>query len=323
MDETVVCDGSREIKEFMNTREHGVSIVIPTIGRPTEVLDCIRSFKGQIPPEVEVVIVDAGREQSVVAEAVLHEWPNSRVLRAPVQNAGIQRNAGARAAQGEIVVFLDDDCYVQEAWWPKIIAPFDDSAVGAVAGAVWCNPNPKFTNDRGGYVNFFGYPVQVTHRGIGAPREVDWPLSTNMAVRTRVMTEVGGFSEIYGIYDEDVDLGLKIRRAGWKIMFEPEAAVFHYYLKRPGRIPTKQTQFRAGRNRAMLLVRNYGVSVRLLLFLLTAPVLRLGQSGYGACLCVVKHLGHWAAYLCGIVMGVVEGFRHPVEKDKDRFLDRV
>jgi GT2 family glycosyltransferase len=188
--------------------------------------------------------------------------------------------------------------------------------IGAVAGGVWVNPDPKLTDKRGGYVNWRGEPIQVTHRGSGAPRWVDWPLTTNMAVRREVFLRVGGFSPIYGIYDEDVDLGLKIRRAGYRIAFAPEAAVYHYFLKRPRQPPTKATAFRDGRNRAILLVRHYGRSARLPLFLLTAPWIRGWETLRTSALYCLKQAGHFAAYLTGIAAGLVVGLRNPAGRDR-------
>jgi GT2 family glycosyltransferase len=191
-----------------------------------------------------------------------------------------------------------------------------ESRTAAVAGGVWVNPNPKLTDKRGGYVNWRGEPIQVTHRGAGAPRWVDWPLTTNMAVRRNAFLDVGGFSPVYGIYDEDVDFGLKIRRAGYRIAFAPEAAVYHYFLKRPRQPPTKAAAFRDGRNRAILLVRNYGRSARLPLFLLTAPWIRGWEALCASALCCLKQAGHYAAYLAGIAAGLVVGARNQAERDR-------
>lgn len=189
--------------------------------------------------------------------------------------------------------------------------------VGAVAGAVWCNPAPKFTDRRGGYVNWLGYPVQITHRSERAPRDVDWPMTTNMAVRRDVFLAVGGFAEVYGIYDEDVDFGLKLRNGGWGIRFAPAAAVYHYYRKRQPQPMTKQKQFMLGRNRAVLLVRNYGVLSRVWLQVLAGSVAHAGRAVWMILRSSQTAIGHAAAYMAGMVWGLWVGWRHPVERDGD------
>ena len=298
------------------------SIIIATVGRKGCVEDCARSLNNVgTPQDVELVVVDAGGEGEVDELSLQSIRPNSRVFKSTIRNAGVQRNLGVKLAQGEIVIFLDDDCLVQPGWWPAIIKPLlddcrpqttdhrpqtresrpqieegspktqsadtqpnnqypitnnrDGGYVAAIAGAVWMNPKPLFTDAPGGFVNAFGVPSLITHRSEKAPREVDWPISCNMACLKEAYIAVGGMADIYGVYDEDVDFGLKLRRAGWKILFEPKAAVYHYSLTRKQQVKTKRFEFRAGRNRAMLLVRNYGFSSRLVLFLVTSPFIRL------------------------------------------------
>jgi GT2 family glycosyltransferase len=255
-------------------------------------------------------------------------------MRSPVRNMALQRNEGIRRARGEIVCFLDDDTYVQPGWWPAMVTPFletPDSVrelggrspafhpVGAVAGAVWCNPKPVLTDRRGGYVNWRGEPIQVTHRSAAAPREVDWTIGCNMAFRKSAAEAIGGLAEVFGIYDEDVDFGLRLRRAGWRIVYQPEAAVHHYFTSRPRPPQTKTTRFRDGRNRTMLLVRNYGLSTRLAVFLATAPVIQLWQAVRQMAGSIVQAAGHLAAYLAGMARGVVDGVRHPVSDDRRRY----
>ena len=295
-----------------------ISVVMATADRPQMVLDCVKSFSAQVPQDVELIVADAGLGSPVDEDALKKLWPLSKVVRVSQKNAAVQRNKGVCQAMGDIVIFLDDDCYVQPGWWPAIVQTFSDEKVGAVAGAVWCNPSPRFTDERGGYVNLLGLPVQVTHRGKGAPREVDWALTTNMAVRKSVFEAVGGFAPVYGIYDEDVDLGLKIREAGWRIVFEPDAAVYHYFLKRP-RIETKKTAFRDGRNRSILLVRNYGVSIRLIFFFLTAPLIQLFQALRHIGQSVITGFGHAVAFIAGMIVGVVEGGRNSIKNDRQKY----
>ena len=349
----------------MTGRNCKVSIVIATAERPGIVLDCLRCLKEQVPPEVEVVIVDAGRDAPVGESAAKEVWPNTLLIRSDVMNAGLQRNEGVRRAANDLIIFLDDDCFIQPGWWPNIINPLLDDGrqtadsrqqttddrqprgrearttkgehgtarrsltnnnytnnslpsypIGAVAGGVWCNPDPKFTKKRGGYINWRGEPVQITHRAEGVQQFCDWPMTTNMAVRKSVMEEIGGVPSAYGVYDEDVDLGLKIRRAGWSIAFVPQAAVYHYYRERPPKPKTKRSQFMLGRNRSTLLVRHYGLSPRLLAYFVVTPWIRLWQATTQALRACLQAYGHWLAYLLGMVAGVRRAQTHPVDRDK-------
>lgn len=149
--------------------------------------------------------------------------------------------------------------------------------------------------------------------------DVDWPMTTNMAVRKEVFCEIGGFPAVYGIYDEDVDLGLKIRRAGWGIRFVAQAAVYHTYLLRPARPRTKQFMFQLGRNRSTLLVRHYGVMSRLWLFAVTGMVGQMMVAVWHVWRHIVTAFGHACAYIAGMWVGVFRGLQHPVSRDREEF----
>ncbi len=293
-----------------------LTIVISTGERSAMVYDCLRSMQDiRVPIGAEVVIVDAGRRDPVDETRVRALWENSSVIHYPEANLTKQRNVGTRAGRGEFICFIDDDTLLQPGWWPGVVAPFADPKVAVVAGAVWCNPSPDFTDKPGGFVSWLGIPSQVTHRSRNAPRDVEWPVGCNMAFRKSVWSELGGLSELYGFYDEDIDFGLRVRRAGYRVVFQPEAAVYHYCNLRPKVPMTKQKAFLQGRNRCMLLVRNYGLSLRLLLYLLTAPWIRFWELTWPVLRLWFTNYGHFGAYLAGTVTGFIAGLKHPVRYD--------
>jgi GT2 family glycosyltransferase len=136
-----------------------------------------------------------------------------------------------------------------------------------------------------------------------------------MAFRKSVWEELGGLCGLYGFYDEDIDFGLRARRAGYRVVFQPDAAVYHYCNTRPKVPMTKHKAFLMGRNRCMTLVRNDGVSLRLLAYLLTAPWIRLWEALREIGLQCKTSLGHWAAHGAGVVAGLFMGWRHPPRRD--------
>ena len=96
------------------------------------------------------------------------------------------------------------------------------------------------------------------------------------------------------------------------------ALVYHYCSNRQ-RQTTKRTEFRFGRNRMLMLVRNYGFSSRTVLFLLTAPARYAASAAWQTARHAVTRFGHAAAYTLGVLKGIVDGVRNPVGRDADRF----
>jgi GT2 family glycosyltransferase len=139
---------------------------------------------------------------------------------------GYARNVGVRAAQGEVILFTDDDCEVAEGWADALVTPLgNDPRVLGVAGAVLvkeCGPV--------GYAeNILGFPgggLRYLDRAHGrvVPTEV---LSTcNCAYRRKAILEVGGFPESARLGGEDSLLAERITALG-RCVFTPGAIVYH------------------------------------------------------------------------------------------------
>ncbi len=81
------------------------------------------------------------------------------------------------------------------------------------------------------YLVWPGNPFSRRYRMVdwdhASAREVDWVATTHVVVRRRAWDEVGGFDDGYFMYMEDVDLCWRLRRAGWRIGYEPAAGVVH------------------------------------------------------------------------------------------------
>jgi GT2 family glycosyltransferase len=280
------------------------SIVIATADRPTMVLDCVRSMKGIVPDGVELIVVDSG-SAPVDEVQLLSAWPNVRVLRFAVRNAAAQRNAGVRLSGREFVCFVDDDAYFMPGWWPAILAPFADASVGGVAGAVWSSASPELDPAPGFLVTASGRVEAGWNRSGGAwASSVDWAMGGNMAYRRLALEQIGGFSERIGFYDEEVDVGLRMRATGWRIQYVAAAAVHHYGHLLPRKRLTKKARFRMGRNRSLAIVGN-ARSALVMAFLACEPIRVLisaaGKIGH----CVWHEVGHAATYVIGLGYGFV------------------
>jgi len=322
-----------------------VTIVIATADRPRPVLDCVESWRRQVPADVHLIVVDAGREDPVDEVMLKALWPNSKVVRSDERNACVQRNMGVRQASGDqraedglsavasvkkedlkskvhsqescsdaIIIFLDDDTLVNPGWWPAILEHFGDPQVAVVQGGVHSSRSVSHLRSvKGGYVTWYGVPVPCLERGPEAPRDLDWPMTTNMAVRKSVYEAVGGLDPAFVVYDEDVDFGLRVRKAGWRIVHQPAASVYHYGHRMWRPPATKQHTFRRGRNRTLMLVRNYGVFGRVWIFVFFAPWMILGQAVAEVAQQVLRTFGHAVAYCAGVMRGAWDGMRFALD----------
>ncbi len=74
-------------------------------------------------------------------------------------------------------------------------------------------------------------PLAGEGRGVGAsspPRDVDQISGAFMAIRREAWHQIGGFDPAYFMYNEDVDLNVRLRRAGWRVVFLPDVRIRHH-----------------------------------------------------------------------------------------------
>ena len=141
---------------------------------------------------------------------------------------GYNRNRALDAAGGDVVVFVDDDCWPADDWLTQLLAPFSDPAVDAVMGDVRMRPS-TFLGDA---ISALGFPAGGSN-GFAVMFPVDADgftthLSTlNCALRAGTFARVGPFDEslVYGA--EDGELSHRIMIAGLHVKFQPTALVAH------------------------------------------------------------------------------------------------
>lgn len=220
------------------------SVVVATCNRPELLARCLEELVPErqklTREKYEVIVSDDGALRS--AESLVTErFPWARWVCGPRRGAAANRNCGAAVAQGEWLAFTDDDCVPAPGWLAAFAAAAQatpDLAVlegrttsGPVAmGALEIAP----VNESGGYL---------------------W--SCNFAIRAEAFRGVGGFDEWLGSDLEDVDLRVRLGRAGLRTEFVPSATVMH--PPRPLRPIVRQV---LGHKTYFQFARKHGVSLR-------------------------------------------------------------
>jgi glycosyltransferase involved in cell wall biosynthesis len=197
-----------------------VSVVIPVLNGAHTIGDTLRSLARQVPLRgfCETIVVDNGSTDGTLE---LVEELGVRLLHATTRGAAAARNAGLRAARGDIVVCCDADTILTRRWLVEMTAAFDDAAVTLAAGRIVCYP-PKTGAER--YLATSG--VYDVERAVCRP----WfPLapSGNMAVRRTAALAVGGFDEAM-LSAEDADFCYRVLCAyPGEIAYRADAMLFH------------------------------------------------------------------------------------------------
>jgi GT2 family glycosyltransferase len=154
--------------------------------------------------------------------------PGVNYVSHPVTNRGISyaRNLALTHTNGEILVFLDDDCTIHDQWLDKLLAPFQNEIVVGVQGGVIV---PRETNAVGWAETILGFPGGGVRRVLeskGRTLETREISTLNCAYRKRIIDRIGGFDERLKLGAEDYILAKQACEHG-RCLFVPDAMVSH------------------------------------------------------------------------------------------------
>ena len=211
-----------------------VSIVIPVYNKIHYTVACLRSLvehAGSVP--FEVIVVDDGSVDET--ERCLREIDGLRSLRNR-QNLGFvgSCNAGAAAAKGEFVLFLNNDTVVTAGWLEALVDTFAQVPDAGLVGARLVYPDGRlqeaggiiFNDGSGWNYGRFGDPRDPRY---SFRREVDYCSGAAILIRREMFERLGQFDNRYApAYYEDTDLAFAVRDAGYKVIYQPASTVIHF-----------------------------------------------------------------------------------------------
>lgn len=186
----------------------------------------------------QIIVVDNG-SQDGSAQAVADRFPAVMLL-ASSKNQGFAagNNLGLRQAQGDVFILLNTDVIVTPEQLQALAAYLlSQPDIGAVspglrtvngkpqAFAYGSRPSPFYLVTRGLRRLLRLGPMHDW--GVATPIEPDWVSGACLAVRRAVYEQVGGLDERYFLYFEDVDWCTRIRRAGWRVVYNPVLQIIH------------------------------------------------------------------------------------------------
>jgi cellulose synthase/poly-beta-1,6-N-acetylglucosamine synthase-like glycosyltransferase/peptidoglycan/xylan/chitin deacetylase (PgdA/CDA1 family) len=199
-----------------------VSILVPAYNEAEVIEAAVRSLAASDYPDFEVIVIDDGSDDGTgdIVEAM--GLPGVRLLREANKGKPGALNTGIAAAAHDVLVCVDADTVFEPVTLRRLVQPFEDAAVGAVAG------NTKVGN-RGGMLGRWQHIDYVM--GFNLDRRLFDILRCMPTVpgavggfRRQALDEVGRFSG--ATLAEDTDLTIALGRAGWRIAYAEDARAF-------------------------------------------------------------------------------------------------
>lgn len=212
-----------------------VAVLVPTWRRPEDLARCLHTLRVQErKPDRVLVVRRADDEETKKVLAAQSGLRLEEVLvREPGQVAAL--NAGLDAVVEDLVAITDDDAAPRPDWLERIVGWFArDVRLGALGGRDFVYHGRELQDGaerQVGRVAWYGRFLSFHHLGTGPAREVDFLKGANMSFRREAIGSLRFDRALRGKgaeYLNDWGFTLAVKRAGWKVVYDPAVAIDHY-----------------------------------------------------------------------------------------------
>ena len=207
------------------------TIVIPVWHGEQVILDCLKAvFAHSGEQLLEVICVDnASHDASTTL--IRDNFPQVTVLSQPV-NLGFAGgvNTGLRAATGDLLILLNQDCMVQSGWLDALIEAAAANPALGIVGAHVLNADGS-VNHAGAYLERpLAYGRHITNDDKTVPTSVEYVTGAVFGITRAALDRVGWFDEgFYPAYFEEADYCFRAKRQGFEIGYVPGATAVHLF----------------------------------------------------------------------------------------------
>lgn len=216
---------------------HTIGVQVCSFRRPASLLRLLDALTKQTRAPDDVVIVL--RDEDIASQQAVAQRPDDGL---PVRTVIVTAvgtvhalNSGLEVAKADVICITDDDTAPWPRWLEIILDHFQaDPTLGGLGGRDWMHENgqrDEGMHDVVGQVQWFGRVIGNHHHGHGAPRTVGVLKGANMSYRTEAIRPLRFDDRLRGTGaqpSEDLNFSMLVNRSGWKLVYDPAAAVEHY-----------------------------------------------------------------------------------------------
>lgn len=267
------------IKRLQARRWPKVSIIISNYNglQLNLVTDSLASILNCDYPNYEVFLVDnASTDRSVqVIKRKFGKDRRLKIIRNPVNMYSQGLNLGLENATGEYIAFFNNDIEFKSGYFQKIIKIFKKyPKVYLIQGKLVHYYNHKIIDSAGESMDIYGNPITIGAWEIDKGQfdnlsEILSAAGSASVIRKKAINLIGKFDKDYGIGYEDMDLALRLHLKGFKVLFEPDAVIYHKRGKTDLSPMVKvKVRWHFNKNRLATMIKNYPT----LLLIKTLPI---------------------------------------------------
>ena len=208
-----------------------VSVVIPSYNSSSYILNAIQSVLNQTYDNLEVIVADDASTDDTREVVQNIGDPRVKLIERRVNGgAAAARNSAIRSATGRYIAFLDsDDCWLPNKLSVQIDKMQEEAASFSCTRFIIKGTSIYSANDIMSVADFnsMTQTVEMADWDHQTVRAVDYVIGACQMIRRRALQEVGLFDEHIFYGPEDIDMCLRLRQAGWQVVYHPEAVVVH------------------------------------------------------------------------------------------------
>jgi len=196
------------------------SIIVPAYNAEKTLSACLESLADQSVSEAnyEIIVVDDGSTDDT--SKITNRF-NVKYIFQTNQGPAAARNKGADAAAGQIILFTDADCVPDHNWIREMVSPFSDREVVGVKGAYKTRQTELAAR-------FAQAEFDDRYDLLQKSRSIDMIDTYSAAFKKDIFLNIGGFDQSFTVANnEDTDLSYRLAAAGYKLVFNPAAFVYH------------------------------------------------------------------------------------------------
>lgn len=279
-----------------------VTVVIPNYNGLKYLAPCLESLKGQSEQDFVTIIIDnASKDGSI--KFIREHYPEIMLIENQ-ENLGFSKavNQGIAVTKTPYVILLNNDTVVQEDFVKELVNTIEQNpSYFSVSSKMLSYRERDKIDDAGDMINLFGWSFQRGNAhdeaAYNEKKEVFSSCAGAAIYRMEVLNHIGVFDPLHFAYLEDMDLGFRAKRYGYKNMFCPGAVVYHIGSATSGSSLSEFKVRLTARNQVFLWYKN----MPLLQILINLPFLLVG------CLlqCIMfGKRGFLKAYLSGLLEGI-------------------
>lgn len=198
------------------------SIIIPTYNRKPILEKCLNALENQVISDhhfitgYEIIVIDDGSTDQTISWLEKTTFPHLRWFQQDHQGPATARNLGIQKATGDMIIFIDSDLVVTEKF------------IQAHANRLKGNENSAFTYGRVINTSNFENPTSEPYKLTDF--SAAYFATGNVAIHRQWLEKAGGFDPQFQLYGwEDLELGIRLKQFGLKLIKCPEAVGYHWH----------------------------------------------------------------------------------------------